>query len=140
MIPATAASLAAVTFDSSVKFVHVALAIVVFAFHAAYGLWLAGGSDAQVLPGLKRLGGIVVVPGYVLLFVTGAVLVVRGPWDFTTGWVAFGIVLSIVGMAVFVAAYLPALRSQRSRHAALGGAVSALLVVVVGFLMITKPT
>jgi uncharacterized membrane protein len=145
-----------VTFDTTLEFVHVVLAIVVFAFHVAYGLSLAsGGQEVQVLRGIKRLDSLFAPPAYALLLVTGVVLVVRRPWDFTTPWVAVGSALYVVGAVVALVVYTPALRAQvdalerdgprspgyrtAARRAGLAGGLTATLVVVIAFLMITKP-
>ena len=144
MIAATAVVTAAVTFDSTVKFVHVVLAIVAVGANLSYGIWLAGGEDAQILRGIQRLHERVAVPAYALLGVTGVVLVARGPWDITEPWVAVSSALYVVAVLVAVLAYSPALRARleggasASRATATGGAVTALAVVVT-FLMVTKP-
>jgi uncharacterized membrane protein len=156
LIAVTAPLVGAVTFDSTVEFAHVVLAIVAFSFHVAYGLSLAGGEQqAQVLRGIRRLDSLFALPVYALLLVTGVVLVVRGPWDFTTPWVAVGSGLSVVAALVALLVYTPALRAQvdalerggprsagylaAARKAGWAGGATAVLVVVVAFLMITKP-
>lgn len=150
----------AITFDSTLKFVHVLLAIVAVGFNASYGIWLAGAGQApehegHVLRGIKRLDDQFATPAYVLLLLTGGLLVVRGPWDFTTTWVAISLGLYVVVSAVAIAGYSPALRAQitaldahgpqsgefaaATRRASLTGGVTGVLVIVIIFLMVTKP-
>ena len=150
----------AVTFYSTVKFVHVLLAIVAVGFNASYGIWLAGAGqepehEGHVLRGIKRLDDRFATPAYVLLLITGAVLVVRGPWDFTTGWVAVALGLYVVVSVVAMVGYSPALRAQidaldahgaaspefaaAGRRATIAGSVTGVLVIVILYLMVTKP-
>lgn len=133
------------TFDSTVTFLHVVLAIIVLGSNLAYGIWLAGGGQPQLLRGIKRLHDRVALPSFVLLGVTGVLLWARGPWDVTTPWVLISLVLYVVALAVAALGYAPALSAQLDGHddasprAALAGGATALLVVITGFLMITKP-
>mgnify|MGYP002336233886 CR=1 FL=1 len=133
------------TFDSTVTFVHVVLAIVVLGSNLTYGIWLAGGGQPQVLRGIKRLHDRVGVPAFVLLGATGVILLVRGPWDLSTSWVLASLLLYVVALGVAVLVYRPALAAQLERgsapsaRAGFAGGATALLVVVIGFLMITKP-
>jgi uncharacterized membrane protein len=143
-----------------VKFVHVLLAIVAVGFNASYGIWLAGAGqapehEAHVLRGIKRLDDRFANPAYVLLLLTGVVLVARGHWGFGTTWVSLAIGLYVVVAAVGLAGYSPALRHQiealeaagpqspefraATRRATAMGATTAVLVVVIVFLMVTKP-
>jgi uncharacterized membrane protein len=160
LIAASAVLTAAVTFDSTVKFVHVLLAIVAVGSNLSYGIWLAGAGqapahDAHTLRGIKKLHDRLAIPAYVLLGVTGVVLVVRGPWDLTAGWITASSVLYLVALPAAVVGYSPALggqlvalekdgpRSPRYRAAtrltATAGGLTATLVVVITFLMVTKP-
>ena len=156
MIPAPAAVIAAVNFDSSVKFLHVLLAIVAVGSNLSYGVWLAGSDDdAHVLRGIKRLHDRVAIPANVLLGVTGIVLVVRGPWDVTTPWVAVSSVLYLMGLAGAVFASSPALLGQlvsleehgpqhpvyraATRYTTIATGLTGAIAVVVIFLMVTKP-
>jgi len=159
LIAATAVLSAAVTFDSTVKFVHVVLAIVAVGSNLSYGIWLAGTGqapehDARVLRGIKRLHDHVAIPAYVLLGVTGVILVVRGPWDFLTPWITASTTLYLVTL-VAAMAYSPALRDQlvaleehgrrsptyrsAARFTAVAAGLSGVLALVVTFLMVTKP-
>jgi uncharacterized membrane protein len=156
LIPATVAVTAAVNVDSSVKFVHVILAIVAVGSNLSYGVWLAGSDDdAHVLRGIKHLHDRVAIPAYVLLGVTGVILVVRGPWGITTPWVAVSSVLYLVALAGAVFASAPALLAQlisleehgpqhpiyraATRYTTLAAGLTGALAIVIIFLMVTKP-
>ena len=142
------------------KFVHVLLAIVAVGFNASYGIWLAGAGQAPehedyVLHGIKRLDDRFANPAYVLLLVTGIILVQRGHWGFGTAWVSIALGLYLVMAAVGLLAYSPALRHQiealeehgsqspayrrAARQATVAGGITATLVIVIVFLMVTKP-
>ncbi|MEY2566593.1 MAG: hypothetical protein QOE35_1122 [Actinomycetota bacterium] len=139
---------------------HVLLAIVAVGFNASYGIWLAGAGQApehegHVLRGIKRLDDRFANPAYVLLFVTGVVLVVRGHWGFATTWVSSAIVLYVVVAAIALLGYSPALRGQiealeqtgarspeyraAAKRATVAGASTAVGTLVIVFLMVTKP-
>jgi hypothetical protein len=145
-----------------VKFVHVLLAIVAVGFNATYGVWLARvarepvPTQSFVLRGIKRLDDSFANPAYVLLAVTGVAMVLLGELRFTTFWIAGGIVLWAIAVALGFFVYTPMLRNQISaletagpesddykRYAANArfvGIVVAVIVGVIVFFMVTKPT
>jgi uncharacterized membrane protein len=144
------------------KFLHVLLAIIAVGFNATYGVWLArvarepSATQSFVLRGIKRLDDWFANPAYVLLAVTGVTMVFVGQLDFKTFWIAGGIVLWAIAVALGFFVYTPALRNQIQalessgpqseaylRHAANArflGILLAVIVVVIVFLMVTKPT
>src|SRR2546421_4795928 len=144
-----------------VKFVHVLLAIIAVGFNATYGVWLARvagepvPTQSFVLHGIKRLDDWFANPAYVLLAVTGVTMVFVGELRFTTFWIAGGIVLWAIAVALGFFVYTPMLRSQiraletsgpesedYRRYAAdarvMGIFLAAILRVVV-FLLVAKP-
>jgi len=145
-----------------IKFLHVLLAIIAVGFNATYGVWLARvakepvPTQSFVLRGIKRLDDWFANPAYVLLAVTGVTMVFVGQLDFRTFWIAGGIVLWAIAVALGFFVYTPALRNQIQalessgpqseaylRHAANArflGILLAVIVVVIVFLMVTKPT
>jgi uncharacterized membrane protein len=145
-----------------VKFLHVLLAIIAVGFNASYGVWLARlarepvPTQSYVLRGLKRLDDWFANPAYVLLAVTGVTMVFVGELRFTTFWIAGGIVLWAIAVALGFFVYTPTLRNQihaletagaesedYRRYASNGrfmGILLAAIVVVIVFLMVTKPT
>jgi hypothetical protein len=145
-----------------VKFFHVLLAIVAVGFNATYGVWLARvarepvPTQSFVLRGIKRLDDWFANPAYILLAVTGVTMVLVGELRFTTFWIAGGIVLWAVAVALGFFVYTPILRSQihaletagpdsddykrHSANARFVGILLAVIVVVIVFVMVTKPT
>jgi hypothetical protein len=145
-----------------VKFVHVLLAIIAVGFNATYGVWLARvarepvPTQSFVLRGIKRLDDWFANPAYVLLAVTGVTMVLAGELRFTTFWIAGGIVLWAIAVALGFFVYTPMLRNQihaletvgpesadYKRYAANArfvGILVAVIVLVIVFFMVTKPT
>jgi len=145
-----------------VKFLHVLLAIIAVGFNATYGVWLARvarepvPTQSFVLHGIKRLDDWFANPAYVLLAVTGVTMVFVGELRFTTFWIAGGIVLWAFSVALGFFVYTPMLRNQvraletsgpegedyrrYASNARFMGILLAAIVVVIVFLMVTKPT
>ena len=145
-----------------VKFLHILLAIIAVGFNASYGVWLARlarepvPTQSFVLRGLKRLDDWFANPAYVLLAVTGVTMVFVGELRFVTFWIAGGIVLWAIAVALGFFVYTPMLRNQIQALEATGpesddyrryasnarfmGILLAVIVVVIVFLMVTKPT
>jgi uncharacterized membrane protein len=144
-----------------VKFLHVLLAIVAVGANATYGLWIGRASrDPSVLPfalrGVKILDDWVANPAYLLLFVTG-VIMVEGlhVFSFEQLWLRLGVALWALALVLGYGVYTPTLRRQIAvleaegvsspryrRLAARGTAVGILLavvVVVIVFVMVAKP-
>jgi uncharacterized membrane protein len=145
-----------------VKFLHVLLAIIAVGFNASYGVWLARvarepvPTQSFVLNGIKRLDDWFANPAYVLLAVTGVTMVFVGELRFTTFWIAGGIVLWAIAVALGFFVYTPMVRNQiraletagaesddyrrYASNARFMGILLAVIVVVIVFLMVTKPT
>ncbi len=142
------------------KFIHVMLAIVAVGFNASYGIWLARAAKApqatqsHVLRTIKFLDDRIANPAYGLLLVTGLLMI------FSAGipirlWIALAIGLWLVLLVVGLGVYTPTLRDQirvlesegpgseeYQRLAARGrtlGIVLGIIVIVIVFLMVTKP-
>lgn len=143
------------------KFVHVALAIVAVGFNASYGIWLARAGRqpehlGHVLRGIKTLDDWFANPAYVLLLITGVLTTVVGGIPLETFWIAASIGLWILLVAAGLGIYTPTLRRQialvesggadspeyraLSRRGIVVGALLAVIVMVIVFLMVTKPT
>ena len=142
------------------KFIHVLLAIVAVGFNASYGIWLARSASApqatqsHVLRTIKFLDDRIANPAYGLLLLTGLWMI------FSAGiqvrlWIALAIGLWLVLIVVGLGVYTPTLRDQirvlesegpgseeyrrlSSRGRTLG-IVLGIIVVVIVFLMVTKP-
>ncbi len=143
------------------QFVHVLMAIIAVGFNASYGVWLSRaarepGQLPYVLATIKFLDDRIANPAYVLLLITGVVMVIVEDLGFETLWISAGIALYVVVVLVAVLGYSPALRRQLalaaggdtgsaeyeavSRRATVSGIVTAVLVVAIVFFMVTKPT
>jgi uncharacterized membrane protein len=144
-----------------VKFLHILFAIIAVGFNASYGIWLARAArqpdhEGYVLRGVKVLDDRFANPAYGLLLVTGLIMVAISPFELTTFWIALALALYALLIVIGVVVYTPTLRKQiavyesdgpRSpefgRLATRGRVVGILLavnVVVIVFLMVTKPT
>ena len=142
------------------KFIHVLLAIVAVGFNASYGIWLARSASApqatqsHVLRTIKFLDDRIANPAYGLLLLTGLWMI------FSAGipvrlWIALAIGLWLVLVVVGLGVYTPTLRDQirvlesegpgsegyqrLSSRGRTQGIVLGIIVIVIVFLMVTKP-
>jgi uncharacterized membrane protein len=149
------------TLYTTIKFIHVVLAIVAIGSNVTYALWLRRAvAEPQhagyVLRGIKGIDDRLATPAYILLLVTGITLLFVGDIPLTTFWILAALVLYaavIVGGLLF---YTPTLRGQASlaeagradsteyralaRRGTVAGSGVLLLVFAIEFLMVTKPT
>lgn len=144
-----------------VRFLHVLLAIVAVGFNASYGIWLGRAArqrdhEAFALRGVKFLDDRFANPAYGLLLVTGLVMVVVGDLSLTQFWLATALGLYVLALLLGLLVYTPTLRDQirmiesggaesaeyaaLARRGAIVGIVLGVDVVVIVFLMVTKPT
>ena len=149
------------TLYSFLKFLHVLMAVVAVGFNASYGIWLARVAKepehaSHVLRGIKILDDRFANPAYALLLLLGLAMVWESGIPFSTFWIAASLVLYVVLVALAVAGYSPALRTQVAlaeagrvdsdeyrqvaKRSGIIGGVLAVLVVVIIFFMVTKPT
>ena len=99
------------------KLVHVLAAIVAVGTNVTYFAWLRWArSDtaqaAQISRGIKALDSRLAAPAYVVLPVTGILMVLDGHIGFTTFWVAMAIGLYVALGVVAGIFFSPALRRQ----------------------------
>ena len=139
---------------------HILLAIVAVGANITYGFWqVRAAREPQhlgyVLRTIKFLDDRVANPAYGGLFLLGIVLVLIGPYEFTTTWVAISIGLFLVMGGLTLVIYTPMQRRQIAVYESAGpespefaelsnrmrtiGIVLAVLVVVIVFLMVVKP-
>jgi uncharacterized membrane protein len=149
------------TLYSILKFLHVLLAIVAVGFNASYGIWLARAAKEpehaqHVLRGIKILDDRFANPAYALLLLLGLAMVWEAGIPFSTFWIAASLVLYALLVIVAVAGYSPALRQQVAlaeagrvdsdeyrqvaRRGGIIGGILGVLVVIIVFFMVTKPT
>jgi uncharacterized membrane protein len=143
------------------KWVHVLLAIAAIGANLTYGVWLAQGRRnpqhlAFALRGVKILDDRIANPSYAMLLITGVALAFIGGLPLTTPWILSALVVYVALLLVGLAGYTPTLRRQvqlaeagqidSPEYAALAqrgtvlGIVLALLVVVITFFMVVKPS
>jgi len=141
-----------------VKFVHIFIAIVALGTSAGLGIVLEfyGNHSIHgpfVLRMIHRLVALVVMPGYVLMLLTGAWLT-HLSWSFTTKWIEAALGLWVVG-AVFLGLSLTVLRRQIALLESTGpsspaykrmsflervlGGGGGLVIVVILYFMVVKP-
>jgi uncharacterized membrane protein len=139
--------------------IHVISAILAVGANVTYAFWLrAAGRDRQQLlfaiGGVRRLDRTLANPGYVVLLVTGVLMVVTGPWTFETGWIAVSLVLYVATAILGIALFAPAIRRQlaeadrdpaseayeaAARRSSFLGVLTVGIVLVIVTLMVTKP-
>jgi uncharacterized membrane protein len=143
------------------KFLHVLLAIVAIGFNASYPIWLArAGQEPEhalwALRGIKRLDDRFANPAYGLLLVLGVAMTFMAGIPLSTFWIAAALVLYVLLIIGGVAVYSPTLKRQiaaleagdpsspeyrrLSQRGTVVGILLAIDVVVIVFLMVTKPT
>ncbi len=142
------------------KYVHVLLTIAAVGTNLTYGIWLSRAArDSQhlafALRGVKMLDDRIANPAYVLLFITGLVMIHVGGLRWTTPWLLLSLILYAAIVVLGLFGYTPVLRRQIAalesggpdsaeygRLAAQGqrlGIALAVIVVIVVLLMVTKP-
>jgi uncharacterized membrane protein len=141
-----------------VKFFHILIAILALGTSAGLGIVLEFYGDhpthgAFLLRAIRRVVAFFVIPGYVLMLVTG-LWMVNLSWPLTTEWIKTALVLWCIGLAL-LAIFLVVLRRQLGlletggagsssyqRVSLLGrglGAGLGLVVIVTLYLMVFKP-
>jgi uncharacterized membrane protein len=149
-----------VDFYPWLKTLHIFFAIVAVGLNISYGIWQVRAQREQehtgfALRGIKFLDDFVANPSYVGLLVVGIILVLVGPYEFTTFWIAVAIGLYLVLGVVGLGLYSPTLRrqiaayesggAQTAEFRALGnrgrvlGIVMGVIVVAILILMVVKP-
>ncbi|MGH2511779.1 MAG: DUF2269 family protein [Candidatus Limnocylindrales bacterium] len=141
------------------KVIHVLAAIVAVGANVSYAFWLRTASHDRdrltwAIQGVRRLDRRVANPGYVVLLVTGVLMVSTGAYSFADRWLQLAIVLYALAAVVGISAFAPAIRRQlaeaerdplspayaaAARRATGLGLFTTGLVVVIVILMVAKP-
>ena len=142
------------------KFLHVLLAIVAVGANVTYGVWISRAArDARLLAfalkGIKVLDDRIANPAYGLVLLTGVAMLHFGEITWTTPWVLTSLVLFAMVAVLGLLGFTAVLRRQIEVLASRGpeslefralagraqtiGVLLAILVVVIVFLMVTKP-
>jgi uncharacterized membrane protein len=139
--------------------IHVIAAIVAVGANLTYAIWFrAAGTDRDrlvfVIRTVRMIDSRIANPGYIVLLVTGVLMVLGGAFSFTTGWILAAIGLYIATAVIGIVAFGPAIRRQlieaerdvgseayraaAARSTALG-ILTTILVLIIVVLMVTKP-
>jgi uncharacterized membrane protein len=141
------------------KFIHVLAAITAVGANLTYTYWLRrAGTDRDrlvwTIGGIQRLDNVIATPAYIVVLLTGILMVVGGAFSFQTGWIIAAIALYVAMVIVAIAFYAPALRRQitearvdptsaayadAARRSSLLGLLTIVTVLVIIYLMVAKP-
>lgn len=143
------------------KLLHVLAAIVAVGANVTYFVWLrlirtASTDDVFVLNGIQALDRRLANPAYIILPVTGIIMVLIGDLGFSTFWIATSIGL-YVAMGAFAGVFFsPALRRQvqmaqsdghssaeyaaAAKRTNVTGAITMVLIAAIIYLMVMKPS
>lgn len=143
------------------KFAHVMLAIIAVGFNASYAIWLARAAkdpehEAFALRTIKVLDDRFANPAYALLLVTGLLMIWEADIPLSTFWISTSIGIYAAVILLGLGIYTPTLRRQiraleeqgpgsedyrrLSTRGTVVGILLAIMVIVIVFLMVTKPT
>jgi uncharacterized membrane protein len=146
---------------TTLKFLHILLAITAIGFNSAYGLIIgrarkAGTAELKfALRTVKVMDDYVANPCYVLLLLTGVGMVYTSGYPWSLKWIHGSMALLVVAFILAIGFYTPTLRKQiaildsrgandpeflrlSKRGAMLGGILGVIVLVIVG-LMVYKP-
>ena len=142
------------------KWLHVLAAIIAVGANVNYGIWMVRASrNPDVLPFVLRSNKLiddrVANPAYVVLIITGLLMAFAGRFPLTTPWLLTALVLYGLVALVSMFGYTPTLRQQiqildregltspayhtLAKRGMILGAVLAVLVSLIVFLMVVKP-
>ena len=146
---------------TTVKFIHILLAIIAFGFNATYGVWIARAQRDPAhldfaLRGVKVLDDYFANPAYLLLLVSGLTMAFLARFQLTTFWLLSALILWAVAIALGYGVYTPTLSRQIRTLATSGaeskeyqalatrgmvvGIVLAVVVALILVMMVFKPT
>ena len=102
---------------TTLKFIHILLAIVAVGFNLSYGVWLSRAAQQPaaagvLLRGVKLMDDRFANPAYGLLLITGAAMVFTAGFPLTTFWIAAAAILWLIAILWGALMYTPTLRKQ----------------------------
>lgn len=142
------------------KWLHVLAAAVAFGANVTYGIWLARATRSpEALPftlrGIKLIDDRIANPAYVLLLITGLLMVFSIRLPLTTPWLLTALILYVLVVLVGLLGFTPTLGRQIqfldsegvnshnyqafARRATILGVILGILVIIIVFLMVVKP-
>jgi uncharacterized membrane protein len=139
--------------------IHVLAAITAVGANLTYAIWFrAAGTDQDriifVIRTVRAIDSRIANPAYIVLLVTGILMVLGGAYSFTTGWILAAIGLYIATALIGIVLFAPAIRRQlleaergitsdayraAARRSTTLGIVTTVIVVLIVVLMVTKP-
>jgi len=146
---------------TSVKFIHILLAIAAVGFNASYGVWLSRAAQnppaaGLLLRGVQFMDNRIANPAYGLLLLTGLAMVFTAGIPITTFWIAAATILWLIAIVWGAAMYTPTLRrqietldakgfdspefQQLSRRGTIIGLVNMVPILLILIMMVFKPT
>lgn len=146
---------------TTLKYLHVLLAIIAVGFNSAYGLIIGRARKAGrleltfALKTVKVMDDYVANPCYVLLLLTGVGMVHVSGYPWSLKWIHGSLALLVIAFILAIGFYTPTLRKQiaileargpqdpeflrlSKRGAMLGGILGLIVFVIIG-LMVFKP-
>ena len=144
----------------ALKLIHVLAAIVAVGTNVTYFVWLSRtrrqpDQGAYVLPGLKALDARLANPAYVVLPVTGILMVFDADLGFTTFWIITAIILYVAMGVIAGVLFSPSLRKQvalattgaeasvydqAAKRTIITGIITMVPMAAILYLMVVKPT
>ncbi len=141
------------------KVVHILSAIVAVGSNVTSVFWLArAGLDHDrllwTLQGVRWLDQRIANPAYVVVLLSGLIMVATGEYQLSQGWIATAIILYVLTAVFGIFAFAPAVRVQRAeaaidptsaayarvaRQTRWYGRLTTSVIVVIVVLMVTKP-
>jgi uncharacterized membrane protein len=145
---------------SVLKLIHVLAAIVAVGANVTYFVWLSRTrrqpeQATYVLPGIKALDSWLANPAYVVLPITGILMVLEADLGFTTFWILTAIILYVAMGVIAGILFSPSLRrqvelattradpsayAQAARRTTVTGVITMVPIAAILYLMVMKPT
>ena len=144
-----------------IKYPHVLAAIVAIGTNVTYGVWIGRASrDPAMLPfalrGVKMLDDRIANPAYGLLLLSGFAMTGVSRTPISTPWILTSLVLFVLTVLIALFGFTPTLKRQiatldgagaqsaeyltLARRGSTLGAILAVLVLTIVFLMVVKPS
>jgi uncharacterized membrane protein len=145
---------------TTVKFLHILLAITAVGFNASYAIWTQRAARSPrhldfALRGVKFMDDRVANPAYGLLLLSGLTMVFVGHLSLSTFWIAAALLLWLIAMGLGFLLYTPTLRRQiealagggpesveykaLTRRGTVVGITTSIVVLAIVVLMVFKP-
>jgi uncharacterized membrane protein len=142
------------------KVVHVLAAITALGANVTYAFWLrqAGTKDRDrlvfTIASIRNLDNRIATPAYIVVLLTGIGMVVSGQFSFSAGWIQAALALYVAAVLIGILLYAPVIKRQLAEaeadpssaayravasRANLLGIIEIVIVVIIVFLMVTKP-